>query len=58
MSSFEAARITIVRTVTEDDILDEVTAQTPDGDDLSITEALGMLRLAEDTLIRDRMGES
>ena len=52
------ARITIVRTLTEDDVLDTVEAVTPDGDDLPLTEALGMLRLAEDTLIRDRMEDS
>lgn len=56
--SVEVARILIVRTMTEDDILDAVEATDPDGEDLPLTEALGMLRLAEDTLIRERMGES
>jgi hypothetical protein len=43
--------------LTDDDVVDYVDASTPDGDDLPLTEALGMMRLAEDTLIRDRMGD-
>lgn len=53
----ESARITIVRRITADDVLDQVHALDGQGDDLPLTEALGMLRLAEDTLIRERMGE-
>lgn len=52
----KTARITIVRTLTEDDVIDEVTAVDGEGDDLPLTEALGMLRLAEDTVIRQRIG--
>ncbi len=47
----EVARITIIRTVTEDDVIDNVHAHDSHGDDLPLTEALGMLRLAEDTLL-------
>lgn len=54
----EAGRITVVRRVTEDDVLDFVEALDGQGDEMPLTEALGMMRLAEDTLIRDRMGES
>lgn len=53
----EIARITIIRQLTDDDVIDHVAAVDPEGDDLPLTEALGMLRLAEDTLIRDRLGE-
>lgn len=53
----ETARVTIIRHLTEDNLLDVVTAVGSDGNDLPLTEALGMMRLAEDTLIRERMGE-
>jgi len=50
------ALITIERRATPDgDLADWVEAVDGDGDDLALTEALGMMRLAEDTLIRDRM---
>lgn len=51
----EVARITIVRTLTDDDVVDYVIATDTNGDDLPLTEALGMMRLAEDTIIRERM---
>lgn len=38
-------------------MIDTVAALDNQGDDMPLTEALGMLRLAEDTLIRVRMGE-
>lgn len=51
------AVVKITRRIAEDgDLVDTVEAVTTDGDDLALTEALGMLRLAEDTLIRERMG--
>lgn len=53
----ETARIAVVRRVTEDDVLDFVEAVDGEGSTLPLTEALGMLRLAEDTLIREAMGE-
>ena len=49
------ARITIERVATEDDIIDRVLAEDAYGDDLGLAEALGMLRLAEHTLIDERM---
>lgn len=51
------ARVVITRFMDEDDIVDHVTAQTTDGYDLGLAEALGMMRLAEDTLIRSRMDD-
>jgi hypothetical protein len=48
------ARITIERRVTDDDVLDWVTTEDEAGEDLRLTEALGMLRLAEDTLLNER----
>lgn len=39
------------------DIVDHVVAQTVEGDELGLAEALGMLRLAEDTLIRARLDD-
>lgn len=52
------ARVIITRAMTDDDIVDHVVAQTEDGYELGLAEALGMMRLAEDTLIRSRMDES
>lgn len=52
------ARITIERhLMPNEDIVDSVTTEDSNGDDLPLTEGLGMLRLAEDTLIRDTMEE-
>jgi hypothetical protein len=51
------ARVTVTRVMQGDDIVDHVLAATADGDELGLAEALGMMRLAEDTLIRSRMGE-
>lgn len=48
------ARVTITRVMSGDDIVDHVLAATADGDELGLAEALGMMRLAEDTLIRAR----
>lgn len=45
------ARITITRVLVESDVIDSVTAETNDGDDLGLADALGMMRLAEHTLI-------
>ena len=43
--------VTITRTVTNDDDLVFVDATCEEGDDLSLTEALGMIELAKATLI-------
>lgn len=52
------ARITIERRLTsDDDLVDSVTTEDSSGEDLPLTESLGMMRLAEDTLIRDTMEE-
>jgi hypothetical protein len=48
------SRVVITRVMTGDDIVDHVIAATADGDELGLAEALGMMRLAEDTLIRAR----
>lgn len=53
----EVARISIIRRLTDDDLVDYVEAVDTEGGDLPLTEALGMMRLAEDSLIRERMGE-
>lgn len=52
------ATITITKTLTDDDVLIFVDATTPDdGDDLPLVEALGMIELAKDSLLRQYMGE-
>jgi hypothetical protein len=51
-------RVEIVRTMTEDGLIDSARAADPAGEDLPLAEALGMMRLGEDTLIRERMGET
>lgn len=45
------ARVVIERRVTDDDIVDFVTTEDVSGADLPVAEALGMLRLAEHTLL-------
>jgi hypothetical protein len=39
------------------EVCDWCKAETPEGDPIPLATALGMLRLAEDTLIRTAMGE-
>lgn len=51
----EVARIAIVRVMTDDDLTDTITTADGNGDPLGLAEALGMMRLAEDTLIRSRL---
>ena len=51
------ARVVVTRVIDQDDVIDHVTAQTCDGYELGLAEALGMMRLAEDTLIRSRMDD-
>lgn len=51
-------RVEIVRTMTDDGLIDSARAVDPAGEDLPLTEALGMMRVGEDTLIRERMGEA
>ncbi len=51
-------QIQIEQVMTKDgDIVDWVMAETVDGDDIPLGAALGMLRLAEDSLIRSAMSE-
>jgi hypothetical protein len=45
------ARVTIERRMTGDDIVDYVTTEDVNGEDLPVTEALGMMRMAEHTLL-------
>lgn len=52
------ATITVTKTLTEDDVLIFTDATCPDGEDLPLVEALGMLELAKDTIIRQAMGEA
>ena len=50
------AKIVIAREITEDgDLVDHVVTEDPDGDPIPLTDALGMLRLAEHTIIESRM---
>lgn len=51
------ARVIVTRVLIENDVVDHVIAVTADGDELGLAEALGMMRLAEDTLIRSRMDD-
>lgn len=45
------ARITIERRMTDGDIVDYVTTEDVNGEDLPVSEALGMMRMAEHTLL-------
>lgn len=49
--------ISIVRRLDGNDVVDYVSAEDGEGHPLDLATALGMLRLAEDTLIRVRMGD-
>lgn len=51
------AQVVITRIIREDDLVDHVIAHNGDGDELGLAEALGMMRLAEDTLIRSRQDD-
>ena len=55
--SMVIAVVTITRFLSGDDIVDHVLAQSSDGHELGLAEALGMMRLAEDTLIRARLAD-
>lgn len=44
-------RVTIERRMTDDDVIDWVTTENANGEDLPVTEALGMMRMAEHTLL-------
>src|SRR5689334_15515270 len=43
-TDMETARVTIIRTLTDDDVVDYVEAVAPGWDALPLTEALGMMR--------------
>lgn len=50
------AKIVVAREITDDgDLVDHVVTEDPDGDPIPLSEALGMLRLAEHTIIDSRM---
>lgn len=50
-------QVIITRVMRADDIVDHVVAVTAGGDEVGLAEALGMMRLAEDTLIRSRLDD-
>ena len=52
------ATVTITRDLTDEDDVIRVEAIDASGDDLPLVEALGLLRFAEDSVIRGRMGEA
>ncbi len=51
------ATVTITRTLTDANDIIHVEAVDGSGDGLVLVEALGLLRFAEDSVIRERMGE-
>lgn len=52
------ARVIVTRVIADNgDIVDHVLAVDREGIELGLAEALGMMRLAEDTLIRSRMDD-
>lgn len=50
-------QVIVTRVMDGDEIYDHVIAMTRDGEELGLADALGMMRLAEDTLIRSRVDE-
>lgn len=57
MDGIEIATVTIRRVLSEDDLIDHVIAADGEGNELPLAEALGMMRLAEHTLIESRMSD-
>jgi hypothetical protein len=58
MDDVTLATVTITKVLTEDDdILIRIDATCLDADDLPLVEALGMIELGKDTLIRQSTGE-
>ena len=55
MTEYETARITITRVITEDGH-DQTYVET--SADIALVEALGLLRMAEDTLIQNPPADS
>ena len=45
------ARVTVTRYLTGADVIDHVSAEAGDGEDLGLAEALGMMELAKFTLV-------
>ena len=58
MSEYQVAIITITRTLIDNRDVIAVTASDAADEELALVEVLGMLRFAEDSVIRDRMGET
>lgn len=58
MSDHLLCTVTITKTLTDDDIELEVEATTPEGNNVPLVDALGMIELAKDSLIRQSMGET
>ena len=54
---YPLATITITKTLTENDVLVFVDATCPDGDDVPLIDALGMLELAKSVLLDTAVGE-
>ncbi len=50
------AEVMVQRVIRDGQDVISVTAQDSSGDDLALVEALGLLRFAEDSVIRERMG--
>ena len=44
--------VVITKTLAADDILIDVQWTTPDGEDLAMVDALGMIEMAKDTILR------
>jgi hypothetical protein len=57
-SEMVIATVTITHVLTDERSIIYVVAEDASGDELSLVEALGLLRFAEDSVIRDRMGET
>jgi hypothetical protein len=52
MDDVTLATVVITKVLTEDDIIIRIDATCLDADDLPLIEALGMIELGKDTLIR------
>jgi hypothetical protein len=57
MTDHLLATVTITKTLTDDDVIIDITACDPEGDTMPLVDALGMIELGKDSLIRSSMGE-
>lgn len=57
MTDMTIGTVTITKILTDDNVYVTTYSETPDGDPLLLIDALGMIEMAKDSLIRQARGE-